>query len=326
MTHASTQQDAQTGFQTGFQITFEYPHATTFVRAGAGTNGRFTACAPFDQLLGSWNAETPEGSSVELQVRVLGQDDSWSRWFSFGEWSLPGRNASVENQKDDLGEFDTDTLTLNEAALTFEFRVALTGDARLTLLSFTTSLKAGHALGLGTPGHPEWWNVTLNVPAHSQMIHEGGDVWCSPAALRMILAAHGHTVSMKSAVTGTYDDTWEGTGNWSYNAAYAGTFGLRAHLLRLPHLAEAETFIARGIPLALSLGWKEGELPGAPIPKSAGHLMVLVGFDSQGNPVLNDPASPDDAGVQRTYPRADFERQWLTRSGGLTYLLTPNQQ
>ena len=64
-------------------------------------------------------------------------------------------------------------------------------------------------------------------------------------------------------------------------------------------------------------------LPGAPLTFSDGHLMVLVGFDAGGNPVLNDPAAPTDAGVRRSYPRAAFERQWLTHSGGLSYVIAP---
>jgi hypothetical protein len=71
------------------------------------------------------------------------------------------------------------------------------------------------------------------------------------------------------------------------------------------------------------LGWKVGELSGAPIPSSEGHLMVLVGFDAKGNPVMNDPAAPTDAGVRRTYPRAAFEKLWLTHSGGLSYVIAP---
>lgn len=49
--------------------------------------------------------------------------------------------------------------------------------------------------------------------------------------------------------------------------------------------------------------------------------MVLVGFDKAGNPVLNDPAAPSNDTVRRTYPRAAFEKLWLTHSGGLSYVI-----
>ena len=105
--------------------------------------------------------------------------------------------------------------------------------------------------------------------------------------------------------------------------AYAGSLGLQAYVSRLPGLAEAERYVSAGIPLAVSLGWKKGELPGAALPASSGHLMVLVGFDASGNPVLNDPAAASNDAVRRSYPRAAFERLWQEHSGGTVYVMAP---
>ena len=40
----------------------------------------------FDRLLVSWNADTPPGTVVEVQARVL-QSGKWSNWRGFGRWS-----------------------------------------------------------------------------------------------------------------------------------------------------------------------------------------------------------------------------------------------
>ena len=40
----------------------------------------------FDRLLVSWNADTPPGTVVEVQARVL-QSGKWSSWRGFGRWS-----------------------------------------------------------------------------------------------------------------------------------------------------------------------------------------------------------------------------------------------
>jgi hypothetical protein len=50
---------------------------------------------------------------------------------------------------------------------------------------------------------------------------------------------------------------------------------------------------------------------------------VLVGFDSAGNPIVNDPAAASDDAVQRTYNRAQLESLWLETSGGTAYLIYP---
>lgn len=81
--------------------------------------------------------------------------------------------------------------------------------------------------------------------------------------------------------------------------------------------------IAAGVPVIISLGWKAGELAGAP-GSSSGHIIVIVGFDAAGNPVVNDPwAAVDGPTVQKTYPRAQLESLWLQHSGGTVYLMYP---
>ena len=58
-------------------------------------------------------------------------------------------------------------------------------------------------------------------------------------------------------------------------------------------------------------------------PYTNGHLLVLVGFDPKGNPIVNDPAFPSNEEVQSTYVRAEFEPLWLQTSGGTVYLIYP---
>lgn len=276
---------------------------------------------PFDELVPSWNSTTNGGGSLTLEVRVkIGEQ--WTGWYSFGQW---GKVRSSATSKDHWGEVDTDTLKLKKPATAWQYRVILQ-QAKLHLVSINTSRRSHFKAGLGKAGNPLLWGKVITVPQRSQMIYPGGgEAWCSPTSTSMIMAFRGIHVDVPQAAAATYDHLYGGTGNWAFNAAYAGEQGLRAYLTRLPHLAAAEPFIAAGKPLALSLGWKKGELAGAFIPSSEGHLMVLVGFDSAGNPVLNDPAAPEDNRVRVTYPRAAFERLWLSHSGGLAYVVEPRQ-
>jgi Peptidase_C39 like family len=281
---------------------------------------------PFTELIPSWNAVTPAGSSVTVEVRVK-QVGGWTRWYSFGTWMSQDGRSSLNGQQDAAASVSTDTLKLKAPAAAYQYRVTLRGAATLSLLAFTTSIPATSTKGPLTrpaPSDRAAWGKVLNVPARSQMIYPGGgENWCSPTSTSMILAYWGIEVSVPQAARATYDKAYDGTGNWSFNAAYAGSQGLRAYVARLPGLAAAEAYITAGIPLAVSLGWKPGELPGAPIPASSGHLMVLVGFDAAGDPVLNDPAAASNETVRRTYPRANFERLWQTHSGGTVYVMAP---
>ncbi|WP_238451929.1 C39 family peptidase, partial [Micromonospora sp. 4G55] len=119
-----------------------------------------------------------------------------------------------------------------------------------------------------------------------------------------------------------YDHAYAGAGNWAFNTAYAGLHGVEAFVTRLRSLAEAEAFVAAGVPLVVSAAFRAGQVPGLDYD-TRGHLMVLVGFTEAGDPVLNDPYAPDDASVRRIVDRARFEAAWQDGSGGATYVIHP---
>ena len=62
-------------------------------------------------------------------------------------------------------------------------------------------------------------------------------------------------------------------------------------MTRLRSLRQAERFIVAGIPLVASISFGPGELDGAPISSTNGHLLVIVGFRRNGDVVVNDPAA-----------------------------------
>lgn len=123
------------------------------------------------------------------------------------------------------------------------------------------------------------------------------------------------------AARGTYDHSYQGTGNWPFNVAYAGRFGLSGLVTRLRSAVELETLVRSGLPVIVSLSFKDHELPGSGY-STGGHIMVVTGFTGDGDVVANDPAAAE---VRRVYPRAAFENVWLrsSGSGGVVYLLHP---
>ncbi len=128
---------------------------------------------------------------------------------------------------------------------------------------------------------------------------------------------------VRATVTGVYDWLYDGTGNWPFNTAYAASAGNEAYVARFTSLSKAEEWIKAGVPVVMSIAWGKKDLTNAPVTSSSGHLIVLVGFDSSGNPIVNDPAAAADADVQRTYLRSELEPLWLQASGGTAYLIYP---
>jgi hypothetical protein len=90
-----------------------------------------------------------------------------------------------------------------------------------------------------------------------------------------------------------------------------------------------EYWVKRFVPVVVSIAWNntdtaaDNDLTGAPIPKTGGHLMAVRGFTATGDVIANDPAAPTNGQVRRVYQRAEFERNWLNRGSGVTYIIKP---
>jgi hypothetical protein len=116
-----------------------------------------------------------------------------------------------------------------------------------------------------------------------------------------------------------YDSQWQGTGNEPFNMAYAGSFRrMRAYVARLSDISELEAWIAQRIPVGLSLDYDRLRAKG---PGPNGHLVALVGFTKQGDPIIDDPGTSEH--VQKVFPRKNLSEAW-DRSRNTVYLIYPD--
>lgn len=297
-----------------------------------------TPAAAFVEAIPSWNATTPAGTWVETQVRAR-VGGVWTRWYNLGVWDDDNstvRRHSVNGQGDTSGTVATDTLKLSTkkgAADAIQLKLRLFSDTGVNVpvvrnASLATSSTPVQPASL-LAGDPAKWNRLLDVPQCSQMVYpDGGNVWCSPTSTSMVLGFLMNDTSscetrVRAATAGVYDWIYGGYGNWPFNTAYAARFGFNAYVARFTSMRDVENWVALGIPVVFSFAWSSGELTGAAISSSSGHLAVIVGFDANGNPIVNDPAASTDATVRRTYLRSELEPLWLSRSGGTVYLIYP---
>ncbi|MEU1398660.1 peptidase C39 family protein [Micromonospora zamorensis] len=322
---------------------------------GAWTSPPVRVGFPVSEVVPSWTADTPAGCWIEVELRGWHDDAPSTGWYRLARWAaddLAVRRTSVPGQRDGDARVDTDTLIVTGATVTgWQARVTLCRPAEsptgpvLRSVGAVATGPTGTDEGYARPASSAAWGRVLDVPRYSQRLHAGqypqwgggGDSWCSPTCTSMVLAHWGAEPTPEHyawveppgprpvvvhAARHCYDHAYAGAGNWSFNTAYAGRYGVDAFVTRLRSLVEAEAFIAAGIPLIVSAAFRVDEVPGLGYD-TAGHLMVLVGFTVDGDPVLNDPYAPDDDAVRRTVPRQRFEAVWQRGSGGVAYVLRP---
>lgn len=306
----------------------------------------------FTELVPSWDAKTPVGTIIAVYVRARTADGQVARWQPLGRWASHDggfRRTSLASAPDTLGRVSVDTFKSKGPAFSsWQVSVLL---MRRAGASGTPSIRSLHAM---TSRLPSTWPATsrplaatkieLAVPRYSQMIHKGqnpefgggGNAWCSPTSLSMVLGYYGALPPpsaypwvpaswpdrfVNHLARQTYDYGYDGTGNWPFNTGLAATYVPDAFVTRLADLRTAERFVRNRIPVIASIRFSSGQLSGAPISSTPGHLVVIVGFTAAGNPIVNDPAAGSNAGVRRVYDRAQFERAWVRGSGGTSYIV-----
>lgn len=305
---------------------------------GEATSPELATPFAFSEAIASWNVETPDGTWIETQISAR-FGTRWSKWYSLGIWASDSSTIerhSVRLQGDSDGYVAVDTFVNSNKKASpdaFQLKLRLFSDDGSSVptvnnasVAYSTSPVKKSVLPAGDPA---LWNTLLDVPECSQMVYpDGGNVWCSPTSTSMVLGYWGIDpgpceTRVRAAVAGVYDWIYDGHGNWPFNTAYAASRGMEAYVARFTSLADAEPWIAAGVPVVMSIAWKKSELTGASVSSSSGHLIVLVGFDENGNPTVNDPAFAADDQVQTTYLRSELESIWLENSGGTVYLIFP---
>ncbi|MBT2419862.1 peptidase C39 family protein [Streptomyces sp. ISL-22] len=300
---------------------------------------------PATEAIASWNAHTPDGTWLQIELKGAYSDGTATPWYVMGRWAAGDRDirrTSVDDQSDDKSSIWTDTFAIDDPASGLRltsYRLRLTLFRRPGTKLTPTVWRAG-VMGsdvpdrFTVPASAPGLAQELIVPRYSQEIHvgqypeydNGGEAWCSPTSSQMIIEYWGGRLTPEQlawvdpsyadpqvchAARFTYDYQYEGCGNWPFNAAYAATFkDLQGVVTRLGSLTDLETLIAAGIPAITSQSFLEKELTGAGYG-TAGHLMTVIGFTADGDVIANDPNSPSNEAVRRVYKRREFENIWL---------------
>ncbi|MGQ4415487.1 peptidase C39 family protein [Streptomyces sp. SAS_269] len=345
---------------TGRTATWEYATWTSPVHRLA---------VPATEVIASWNAHTPEGTWLQVELCGTYSDGTDTPWYVMGRWAAGDQDikrTSVDDQTDGKSTIWTDTFAIDDASTglrlaSYRLRLTLyrTPGTRLTPTVWRLGAMGSDIPDRFTvPASAAALSRELAVPRYSQEIHKGqypeydngGEAWCSPTSSQMIIEYWGGRLTPEQlswvdpsyadpqvdhAARQTYDNQYEGCGNWPFNAAYAATFdGIQGVVTRLTSLTDLETLVAAGIPAITSQSFLKTELTGAGYGTS-GHLMTVIGFTADGDVIANDPASPSDEAVRRVYLRREFENIWLrtkrydangkvrSGTGGVCYLYFP---
>ena len=275
----------------------------------------------FTQLAMSWNAETPRGTVVEAQCRVL-VGENWSSWLSFGKWSPFIERTHPEPDKNQPVYIENGILKVAEGRATqAQLRIYLyTDNERISPLVRLLGVSVRPADWQKEPANP--YGRLIRLPAYSREVRDPAlrEQLDSPCALASLMNRWGQDVLPEELAYSMADFKTRDCSDLSFAVANAGAWGYEARLAYLDPLSVWE-HIKAGESVALELCYSttgEGgtNLLTGSFSDGERQLVPLRGFEltHEGKvmALVNNCHAPTDREAEKSYAA---EELWEAYTG-----------
>ncbi|MBI3508446.1 MAG: C39 family peptidase [Chlamydiia bacterium] len=265
---------------------------------------------PFDECILSWNSMRPEE-----QWRFwlsLHTPAGWSDWLLYAEWGATGQRTF---QSDSPTAYTFQDTAHPKQGLADGLRVRVEGKNLSTDLKMIPCLSQLSQFGLQMPSSPLSL-VTLPGFGRSQIAlpHPHAHRLCSPTSVvNAIERLTKQKLDPLLFAQKVHDSGFDIYGNWVLNTAeaYCALGGAyRCYVTRLAHFEALHRYLLKRLPVVVSV---KGELPGALLPYSEGHLLCVTGYCPEKGVLCIDPAYKTDEATQAHYPLRPFLEAWGQR-------------
>ncbi len=295
---------------------------------GSYTSQPFSTDA-FRALIPSWNADTPPGTSIEVQVRVQVQG-VWSEWFGFGHWSSFQHRSSPEPRQDTLARVESEWLRIlpqippaNAAQIRVHLHTEVEKKTPTVLLMAVSVLPDSKE----EPKEKKRERV-LNIPMYSSLVRDPSLMreMNDATALTMLMNRWGTDLLPEEVARGSYDIGAQTYSNLSFLSSVGGVYGFVSYVgfggldalrreiwkdwgvaaLVRYRKAKPKGQEGQGLPQVEQekdvLAQKESPVWLQATEDSAGHLLVVCGFlkkNGEEYVVIQDPLSGGNDEVKK---------------------------
>lgn len=272
---------------------------------------------PFNRGLPSWNGNV-EGDNAGFKVLMRFYKNGWSPWLTVGFWknNVWGTYGSTSYSG---GRIDIDYAVLYSYHSKWQFQVVMKRN------SSSEPSPSLHKLSFFISDETTTQNV--NIPSivsdnpaaifiNTQHFYQygldpgiGGNI-CSPTSASMVLRSYNIPVDPLQFARDNYDPYWGIFGVWPRTVQNTSEYNLNGAVTRYRTWSDTREVLANNGRIVMSVG----------PPLYEGHLMMLAGFDAQGNPLVHDPAKSN--GYNYKFNKTSLSQSWFNK-GGISYTFYP---
>jgi len=302
----------------------------------------YETALPFNDLVASWNTETPVGTYAEIFGRLYVEGRGWSKWLSWGPWStrisrrcdndedeIAYSNAYRDGGDSSINTKDGKTATKFQLKAVLHAREDSKAQPSIRLLAATwkdtTDPDWTEKCTYAEETVPEKEKVLLSCPAISQIRRDPsyGGVICSATSMTMMLNHFGETMTPEEMTMVNYDHGFGGNGNWSFTAAAGGAYGYESYC-SYSSFAAVRQELSKGNVVGFSVKYSRNTDSDVPYMENTyitthGHLITIIGYyfnKELGEYVYycNDPAGCNDYSVgPREHRESQLSQAWYRR-------------
>ena len=273
---------------------------------------------PFNRLLPSWNGWAPESNGGFKVLVRFPMGEGWSPWLNVGFWKEYVFNSYGSTTYEE-GYIDYDYAVLDNYLSEFQFRVsfrrntaALASPSIHKLSAFVSDSRTtdnANMTAIMNDDPPEIFIPTSFVCQYNVDPEIGGSI-CSPTSVVMILRSYDIEVDAYEFALDNYDPWYGIFGIWPRAVQNGSTYGVDGAVTRYRTWSECYEVLAAGGRISMSVGQ----------PLYSGHLIMLAGFDENGDPLVHDPARQD--GYAYHFTKISLSQSWFNK-GGVGYTFFP---
>ena len=305
--------------------TFSHRPDRGYILRGDGDNHIITSPifrtpGDFKSLVLSVSYQPRPQEYLETEVQVC-QDGEWSKFFKLAHYS-DEEKYSFDEQEDENAALYVDVLQVARVAQMYRFRLTLHGqvDIPTVVVCVQPANRESDPYAALLPPGKCWVDIKPISQMTLPQSEEERRRLCSPTSLCMALNTLGVVIDPVTVAKGVYDSHAQIYGNWTFNMAYANTCGVNACVAQFKRLSQLDEYVTPNSLVLATVGYGPGELTDAAIEQTAGHLMVICGWEQDLIRVA-DPAAAHADEVLRFYHADEFAQVWLKNKSGMAYLV-----
>ena len=298
----------------------------------------------FEECVPSWNVKCSDESSFCVFVR-FGKSDSentLSPWLLMGEWGEMSNYKTLKSYLDKSqieGKFEN---PFKYSGISIETDYILSKDKKFDLIQFcfifnpndvvefsSLNISASTQRGDKKLKLYERTNLGKNsyvvVPFRSQGWEDKkiSSEICSVVSTATVMDYYGVDIKTAELAKVAYDKRYKMYGMWWRAVQSAHQYGFDGYVRHFRSFEDVKEYIDKKMPVIACICVNKNDIADDPQYETDGHVLVILGFDENGDILCADGGFRKEEDGILSYKREEFEKIWFVNGGGIGYIIMP---